>query len=94
MRVHAGVQALLYVVGEGIGCHSDNGNRLPKRIGAVADGPCSLVSVHDRHLDIHENQIVIAGTGGSEGIAEFLSVWIDIAGDMPQLQNGLEDFRI
>ena len=51
--MHPGVDALLYILGEGIGGHCNNGNGLTKGVLTAADGHGGLVTGHFRHLHIH-----------------------------------------
>ena len=51
--VHARGDAVLYVVGEGVGRHRDDGDGLAERVSAAADGLRRLVAVHVRRLNVH-----------------------------------------
>ena len=59
--VHARGDAVLYVVGEGVGRHRDDGDGLAERVSAAADGLRRLVAVHVRHLNVHQDGVVFAG---------------------------------
>ena len=54
--VHARSQALLSILDKGVGGHRQDGRVFPARQGA--DSPGGLQSVHDRHLYIHQDQVV------------------------------------
>jgi len=57
--VHACPQAGIAVFVEGVGSHrQDGGGRTLRQ---VTDGVCGLDAVHVRHLDIHQDQVVVVG---------------------------------
>ena len=58
MVVHANGPALLAVVAHGIGAHGQDGQAVIDLL--PADGCCGLIAVHDRHLQIHQDQIIAA----------------------------------
>lgn len=66
--VHARGDAVLYVVGEGVGRHRDDGDGLAERVSAAADGLRRLVAVHVRHLNVHQDGVVFAGLDHLEGL--------------------------
>ena len=72
--VHAGLDGVPHVIHKGVGGHGDDGDAPGLRVGSGADGPRCLVSVHHRHLHVHQDQVVPAGLGGLELLHGFLAV--------------------
>ena len=89
MGVHAGLQRVADVIHKGVGRHGDDGHRLSRWVLAGPDGPGCLVAVHDRHLDIHKDDVVLAGGGGFKFIHSLLAVLRGVA-DSP---HGAEDLH-
>ena len=58
MAVHSGLERLTLVFLESIRRHSHDGDVRFPVVRQRADLPCGDVSVHARHLDVHEHQIV------------------------------------
>ena len=63
MGIHARLLRLLDILRESICRHRYNRN--PPGIGPVktADRPCTVLTVHNRHLDIHEDSVITLLTG-------------------------------
>jgi len=60
MIVHTGFDTFHPISGQGVGCQCDN-RQLAAAPGDATHGPDSaggIISIHDRHLAIHENYIV------------------------------------
>lgn len=94
VRVHAGRETVLHVVGEGVGRHSDDGDGPAERIFAAADGLRSFIAVHARHLDVHENGVVVAGLDGFKGLDDLRAVGTDGARGAVHLEDGLQNFGV
>ena len=58
MAVHSRCQSFLPILVKSVGRHGQDGN-LSSGSGQVTDRLCRLVAVHFRHLDIHENCVII-----------------------------------
>lgn len=69
VRIHARVQALLYVLRQGVG-------RQDRRVRSahLADLPRRLVAVHDRHHHVHEHQIEGSGRMIAHSLHRFTAV--------------------
>ena len=57
MVVHARVNGLLHVLGEGVRRLGDDGDALRLRVAARADGARGSQTVHLRHHDVHQNRV-------------------------------------
>ena len=64
--VHAGVEAAFAVAVHGVGGHGDDGELFPAVVGA--DGAGGFDTVEFGHLDVHEDEVVVAGGEGFEGL--------------------------
>lgn len=92
--VHARGDAVLYVVGEGVGRHRDDGDGLAERVSAAADGLRRLVAVHVRHLNVHQDGVVFAGLDHLEGLDKLRAVGADRAARAVHLKDDLENFGV
>lgn len=63
VSVHACSQRGLFVLLEGVGGNGDNRQLCQTFIRQCADLLGRFVAVHNGHLDIHENQVIITGCG-------------------------------
>ena len=88
MGVHARFQGILDILHKGVGCHGNNGNA--SGIGTVQppDLPGGVQTVHHRHLDIHENGVIPAGSGGLKGLYRLFPV-LSAVDFRPRLSNQL-----
>jgi hypothetical protein len=64
--VHAGCEAGGLVLVEGVGGHGQDGDVGVAR--QTADLPGRLEAVHDRHLHVHQDQVVVAPGGALDGL--------------------------
>lgn len=94
MRVHAGVQAVLNVLGKGVRRHGDNRYRAAKRIAAAADSAGRVKAVHHGHLYVHQDGVILAGFQRFEGFRQLLAVRIDGAFRAVHMQQLFQDFRV
>ncbi len=94
MRCHAGVEAVLHILAEGVGRHCNNRNRFAKRLVAASDNSCRFKSVHDWHLDIHKNRVVIAGFNLLESLDKLLAVRVNAATCAIGRENRFKNLRI
>ena len=70
MVIHAGFQATLPVTAQGIRGHRDDGHRPIRE--TLADFACSGKSVHDRHLDIHEDGVILGAFDEGDSLGTIL----------------------
>ena len=63
MGVHACLLGLFYIMGEGIGGQSDDGDRFCVRMVRPSDLLCRRQSVHHGHSQIHQDRVIITGFG-------------------------------
>ena len=63
MPVHAGLQRVLAVLLEGIGCHCEYRDLRQLSVFQRPYDPCGLVAIHSRHLYVHQDDIVLPGDG-------------------------------
>ena len=75
MAVHSMIVGSGDIFREGVGCHSEDRYRCGVFPAAGTYCICRLVSVHYRHLDIHEDQTVFSRRGRQVCIHRFLSVF-------------------
>lgn len=61
MIIHTGTSGFDHIGGKGVRRHCHYGDYL--RIAALqtADGTGGIVTVHNRHLDVHQNSIIVTG---------------------------------
>ena len=81
--VHAAGQGLFDRFLVGIRRHGDDGDGVCIRTGQCSDGPGSLVTVQDRHADIHEDSLEGTGRGLGKGLDALGAVHSHAAGDTP-----------
>ena len=74
MTVHSRLESLLFVFLEGVGSHGDDRNQSLIFIRKTSYYPGCFVSIHYRHLDIHQNQVIVSGVFFQEGIDALLAV--------------------
>ena len=58
MVIHACLQRTLFVLRKGICRHGDNRNSCLFGIRHFADFPCGIIATQNRHLNIHQNQLI------------------------------------
>ena len=59
VAVHAAAQGLLAILLKGVRGHGEDGHLCAGRIVQATDGLGGLIAVHDRHLHVHEHQLVV-----------------------------------
>ena len=64
--VHAAFHGVAAILIEGIGGHGKDRNSGQSGIFQSADLPGGGIAVHDRHLHIHQHQIIAARHGGAD----------------------------
>ena len=64
MPVHACRHSGSYILVEGVGRHGKNGDGVRVGVYRSANGSCRLIAIHDRHLHIHQNNVVLTGSRG------------------------------
>ena len=74
MGVHPCIEGAFHILLECVGAHGDNGDFLRALFTALSDFPGSRKTVHYRHLDIHQNQIIIPNRPFQIALQRFLSV--------------------
>ena len=74
MTVHAHRQRGLNILGKGVGRHGDDRHFAAVRPLHGADRPGGVVTVHLRHLNIHQYDIVVSFGAVTEGIHGFVAV--------------------
>jgi hypothetical protein len=85
--VHAGVKATLTISLHGVGGHGDDDDVAIWRLGA-ADLFGGLVAVHNGHLAIHEDEVVVIGGNHVDG---FLAVRGEFDGEAEALKHAGRD---
>ena len=63
--VHAAFQCVAAILVKGVGGHGNDRERCPGRVVQRADLPGGGIAVHDRHLHIHQHQIIAARRCGA-----------------------------
>ena len=74
MCIHPGIERLSHVLLKHIGCHRHDRNRFAILTSGFPDLSGRRQSVHDRHPDIHQDDVVISGLMGKEMRHALLSV--------------------
>lgn len=75
MLVHAALMALFDVVLKGICGHGEDGDERSITAGEASDPPARLIAVHDRHHDIHENEVIVAKGRFAECLDSFRAIF-------------------
>ena len=75
MSLHTGCYRRLLILFKGICRHGDNRRFGKIMVRQCPDQFCRLISVHDRHLNIHQNQVVISRFGKSKLFHRLLTVF-------------------
>ena len=94
MRVHAGIQGGLFVLGKGVGRHGDNGDAAGVFPVKGTNGPGGIVAVHHRHLHVHQDRVKLAFFRASEALQGQKAVFRDLTGGPLQLQELREDLCV
>ena len=84
----------MHILQKGVGRHGQNGNRFAQRIFAAADAAGGLQTIHDGHLHIHQDHIVVARLYLGKGIYDLLTIGVDRAGRALGFQQHLQNFRV
>lgn len=84
--VHAGLDAALAVALHGVGGHGDDDVAIPRCFRA-ADFRSGFVAVHDRHLTVHEHQVMRSGANHFGG---FFPIRGDIDSASQALKHAVE----
>ena len=94
MSVHAGVQAFCDIFRKRVRRHGDDRDRGRPRILQRADIPCGIQSVHDRHLDIHEDKGVLSAFRRLHLVDAYLTVLRALRHDSKHPQHGGDDLPV
>lgn len=81
MPVHAALERFLFVLLKGVCRHGEDWDCGKLGIFELADCPCRLIAVHDRHLYIHQDELVVSGFGFFQHIDGNLAVAGDLNGE-------------
>ena len=92
--VHAGVFGLLAIFRERVSGHGDDGDIRQNGVLQIPNAFGGLVSVHDGHLHVHQNQIDFPWTRGSDDFDGFLPVLRGQEGEAVLLSRGQGDFSV
>ena len=60
MAIHAALKCMDDIILKCICCHCDDRQLAGIVCSDLPDRPCRVISVHDRHLDIHKDQPIVA----------------------------------
>lgn len=55
-----GIQSEDFIFIKSVGCHGDDRDIGNVRVIQRTDLPCRFITIHDRHLDIHQDQVILA----------------------------------
>jgi len=94
MLVHPGVPALLHILKECVGGHGEDGDDPAQRIFAAADALGGFEAIHDGHLHVHQDHVVLAGLDAGESVHDLLTVGADGAARTLGLQQQLQNFGV
>ena len=94
MAVHTGLLCVLSVLVKGVRRHGDNGQTRLFGIRKSADGTRSRITVHDRHLNIHQHQIIIPGRALAHLVYRDLSVFRRVHLEPAFLEHRHRDFAV
>ena len=94
MPVHPRFKRRLPVLIKGVCRHCNDRNTRDLLIFKTSDPSCCFISVHDRHLDIHQNQIVLSGSGSFKPLYGDRSVICHIDGKSCLFKNLHRDLLI
>lgn len=75
MLVHAALMALFDVILKGIRGHGEDGDERSIAAGEASDPPARLIAAHDRHHDIHENEVIVAKGRFAEYLDGFSAIF-------------------
>lgn len=59
MRIHSGFQTVFYIFVISVGAHGNNGQTLIIYSIQCPDFRCSLIAIHNRHLDVHQYRVIM-----------------------------------
>ena len=94
MAVHAGLQRVLFIFVKGVGGHGEDRDGGKLRGFQLSDGTGGVITVHDRHLDVHQDDLIPARPGVPHHIYGNLAVVSDLHGKAGFLQDLLGDLLI
>ncbi len=94
MGVHAGLQRARHILVEDVCGHGDDRDGFRIRSVERADGGGGGETVHDRHTNVHENDIVPALRTGCEHVDSLLSVARMLGKHVLKLQQVCEDLGV
>ena len=89
MVVHAGIEATLAIIAEGVGGHGENGHVLP--VGQLANGAGGFKAIHQRHLHVHQHGFVATLTGHVQGL---LAVVGKVYGEANRFEQAAGNFLV
>ena len=84
----------MHILKEGVGGHGKDGDGASQRVFAIADAAGGFQTVHHRHLHVHQDHVVLAGSYAGKGIHDLLTVGADGAAGSPGLQQHLQNFGV
>ena len=93
MSIHAAVETFFHIVGKGVRSHCYYRQIL---IGMVefANSLRRLVSVHDRHTNVHKYRFVCSGRGAEKLIHADFTVFGALTGYARAFEQGVGDFPV
>ena len=94
MLVHPHGLGRLNILGESVGRHGDNGDLLAVIPVHGPDGSGGVVAVHPRHLDVHEDDVVISVLTAEHPVHSFRSVGSALHSEAGHLQDLPGDLRV
>ena len=94
MGIHACIHGILYILRKGIGRHGNDGDGPGIFPVQGPDGPGSLIAVHHRHLDVHQNGIKLSWLCLDKPLQGQLSVLQNLTERSLQLQQFRQYLRI
>ena len=94
MPVHPGFLGFLYVLLEGIRRHGDDRNAGESGVGKSADRLRCRVSIHNRHLYIHQDHIVVSRLGRRRHFQRDLSILRRFDQKSRLIQQHLRDLHV
>jgi len=86
--------AFLHVFEESVGCHGEDGDGRAQRIVTAANPTGGLEAVHDGHLYVHQNHVVITWLDIGKSVHNLLAVRVNRAGGTLGFQKHLQNLGI
>ena len=92
--IHAGILGTDDVFGEGIRRHGEDRKCFGIPLGKAADRSGGFIAIHDRHLDIHEDELVVARWMGGDLVNAVLSIHCRLDIGACHFEELLRDFTV